>query len=139
MEKKYMIDNIETIINDKEMSEKSKVEIIQQIFLAIILETSGQVKKYAKMRILAPTKKANECIDGIIGGLGNLLKAHLRMWRTYGADYRGLVSILNADFSKCDEIKRNGDTEKAFDELILQYGLAKDNYPEIDEALRLAK
>lgn len=136
LKKDMNIDNIEKIMKDKSLSQNEKDTYIQTSFLAMILEDSDRAKTYCKLRKFAPSEAARKHIDAILDILGNLLKVQLGIYKSRGANYRALVSVLNADADKIVEIEENGDQELPFDKLILKYGLADKHYPALSEALK---
>ena len=128
--------DIEKTMKDKSLSQNEKDAYIQTSFLAMILEDSDRAKTYCKLRKSAPSEAARKHIDALLGILGNLLRAQLGIYKSHGANYRALVSVLNAEKDKITEIEKNGDQELVFDELILKYGLADKHYPALAEALK---
>ena len=131
-----ILDDIEKTMKDKSLSQNEKDAYIQTSFLAMILEDSDRAKTYCKLRKSAPSEAARKHIDALLGILGNLLSAQLGIYKSHGANYRALVSVLNAGADKITEIEKNGDQELVFDELILKYGLADKHYPALSEALK---
>lgn len=120
------LEDIERVINNKDISLKDKDEYIQTSFLAIILEHTNTAKAYCA---------AKKHINTLLAVFGNLLRAQLGIYKTHGATYKALVSVLNAGAEKITEIEAGGDEELPFDELIIKYGLADKHYPELAEAL----
>ncbi len=120
---------------DKTLSDDERFEIIRTCFLASFLQDADRAKKYVALRNNADNSKTEEVTNGILEALGQMINANLKMYKKYGATYKMLVSVINADYEKAAEIETNGDTELSFDELILKYELADKAYPEVKEAL----
>lgn len=132
------LDYLERIIaahSDKTLSDDERFEIIRTCFLASFLQDADRAKEYVALRNNADNAKMEEITNGILEALGQMINANLKMYKEYGATYKMLVSVINADYEKATEIETNGDTELSFDELILKYELADKAYPEVKEAL----
>ena len=133
------LDDMYNTLCDKSLTEKQKQVMIRTQWLAMLLKDSDSAKGYMKLRDSAANDKIREVAEGLLKAVGMVVKANMKMYQTYGADYKALVSVLNADYKQIEEIEKNGDQELPFDELILKYGLADKHYPEIREALILNK
>lgn len=121
-------------IESSSINEGDKNELIKMQLLSLIMRHSTIAKRYiSKKPVYA---KGEQYINHILKIVGELLVHDLKMYQLYGATYKMIVSILNANPIVIDQIEQSGDNNIPFDKLIIKYGLADKNYPEIKEAIK---
>jgi len=129
------IEQIEAVLNDETLTEEERAEKVRTGFLAMLLRDSDCAKRYVKLKDETDDYKVREASKGLLAAIGQMIVGTLRIYQKSGADYKMLISVLNADFEKAADIEKNEEQDFLFEKLILKYGLADKNYPEIKEAL----
>lgn len=131
----YYIEEIAAVINDEALTEEERAEKVRTGFLALLLKDADCARRYVKMRDEAEDYMIKEASKGILAAVGRMIVGTLKIYQHSGADYKMLISVLNADFERAAEIEKNEEQDFTFEKLILKYDLADKNYPEIKEAL----
>ena len=127
---------IDELMEDNTLTTIERDEKIKTCFIGMMFDIAGKCKPYLqwKKRLQANGKDIKP-IDDLLACFGQMIRSNLTMWKEYGADYKALVSVLNANPDFITQIEADHNENEPFADLILHYGLAKAKYPEIELAL----
>ena len=132
----YFLARIDELMEDNDLTIVERDSAIRKCYIGMMFDIAGKCKTYLSYRKrLQANGKDIKPSDDVLACFGQMIRSNLTMWKEYGADYKALVSVLNANPDFITQIEADHNENEPFADLILHYGLAKAKYPEIEFAL----